>query len=82
MDGGVCAHPGDEKNPERKLQITRDGNPFWHVVEQTGEKTGSGYQRIQDVRPTSLHHETTLFPGSEEDPILAEEFVHENKHAS
>jgi fructose-1,6-bisphosphatase I len=73
--GGIYAYPGDRKNPEGKLRLMYKANPLARIVEQAGGNASDGYQRVLDIRPTSLHQKTPLFLGTEEDVILAEDFI-------
>jgi len=73
--GGIFMYPADARNPGGKLRILYEGNPMAFLVEQAGGLASNGRQRIMDLQPTSLHERTPLFLGSEQDVIVAEEFL-------
>lgn len=73
--GGIFMYPGDSRNPNGKLRVMYEANPMGFLVEQAGGRASNGHQRILDIQPKKLHQRTPLFVGSEEDVIIAEEFL-------
>ncbi|MEK6756176.1 MAG: class 1 fructose-bisphosphatase [Bacteroidota bacterium] len=73
--GGIFMYPADSKNPEGKLRLMYEGNPMAFLVEQAGGRASNGSHRILDIQPKKLHQRTPLFLGSEEDVVIAEEFI-------
>lgn len=73
--GGIFAYPGDMKNPRGKLRLCYECNPISFIIEQAGGRAINGEKRILDIVPSTLHENTPIFLGSEEDIILCEEFL-------
>jgi fructose-1,6-bisphosphatase I len=49
--------------------------PLAFLVEQAGGKASDGFNRILDIKPTSLHQRTPLFIGSSDMVEQAEGFM-------
>ncbi|CAM9836416.1 unnamed protein product, partial [Discosporangium mesarthrocarpum] len=62
--GGVFAYPADLKNPNGKLRLLYEGNPMAMIVEQAGGVATTGFERILEIRPQSVHHRIPAFFGS------------------
>lgn len=73
--GGIFMYPGDTKHPEGKLRLMYECNPVSFIIEQAGGKASDGNKRMLDIVPKSLHQRIPIFAGSEEDVMIAEEFV-------
>ncbi len=73
--GGIFMYPGDTRHPEGKLRLMYEANPMSFIMEHAGGRSSNGEQRILDVKPENLHQKTPLFVGSEEDVLIAEEFI-------
>lgn len=73
--GGIFMYPADSKNTNGKLRLMYEANPMAYLMEQAGGRATNGLQRILDIQPKYLHERTPLFVGSEEDVIVAEEFL-------
>jgi fructose-1,6-bisphosphatase I len=52
-----------------------EGNPMAFLMEQAGGRATNGFKRILDIQPQELHERTPLFIGSEEDVVIAEQFL-------
>jgi len=78
--GGIFIYPADEKNKNGKLRLMYEANPLSFIVEQAGGRSSNGKDRILELQPTNLHQRTPLFIGSEEDVLLAEKFLSEEKN--
>lgn len=65
--GGVFSYPGDKKSPNGKLRLLYEGNPMSFLMEQAGGKSSTGFGRVLDVVPTSLHQRCPIFCGSADD---------------
>lgn len=76
--GGVFAYPADLKNPNGKLRLLYEGNPMAMIVEQAGGVATTGFERIRDIRPQSVHHRIPAFFGSPDDvlPLLDPKYLH------
>ena len=73
--GGIFAYPGDKKNPDGKLRLCYEGNPMAFIVEQAGGRATDGKKRILDLQPETLHEQTPVFVGSQEEMKLLEKFL-------
>lgn len=73
--GGIFMYPADKKSPQGKLRLLYELNPISFIIEQAGGKSSDGYQRIMEIKPSSLHQRSPVFLGSEDDVTLAEEFI-------
>jgi fructose-1,6-bisphosphatase I len=77
--GGIFLYPADTKNPNGKLRLMYEGNPMAYLMEQAGGRATNGCKRILDIQPKLLHERTPLFIGSEEDVMIAEDFLQEKR---
>ncbi len=77
--GGIFLYPADSKNTSGKLRLMYEANPLSMIVEQAGGKSSNGKQRILDIEPQALHQRTPLFIGSEDDVLMLEKFLSEDK---
>jgi fructose-1,6-bisphosphatase I len=68
-------YPADSKNPEGKLRLMYEGNPMAFLMEQAGGRATDGRRRVLDIQPIKLHQRVPLFLGSEDDVLVAEEFL-------
>lgn len=66
--GGVFLYPGDRKlrakGVEGKLRLLYEANPMSFIVEQAGGAASTGWERILDLPPTSLHQRCPVILGS------------------
>ncbi len=75
LKGGIFLYPG----PKGKLRLLYEASPLGMIVEQAGGAASTGFERILDVQPASLHHKVPLIIGSRED---VEEYNRFYKEAS
>ena len=73
--GGIYMYPADHSHPNGKLRLMYECNPMSFIVESAGGRASNGKQRIIEIQPKSLHENTPLFIGSEEDVKIVEEFM-------
>ncbi|MHB8854309.1 MAG: class 1 fructose-bisphosphatase [Ignavibacteriaceae bacterium] len=73
--GGIYMYPADHHHPNGKLRLMYECNPMSFIVEAAGGRASNGKQRIMEIQPESLHENTPLFIGSEEDVKIVEEFM-------
>lgn len=78
LKGGIFIYPATATSPKGKLRLLYECNPLAFLVEQAGGKATDGFNRILDIKPTSLHQRTPLFIGSSEMVEKAEEFMRNN----
>jgi len=64
IKGGIFMYPLTTENPNGKLRLMYECNPFAFIMEVAGGKASSGDQRILDILPASLHDRTPVFIGS------------------
>jgi fructose-1,6-bisphosphatase I / sedoheptulose-1,7-bisphosphatase len=66
MRGGVFMYPKDSKDPARpgRLRLMYEANPISLLVEQAGGRAITGYRRVLEVAPESLHQRVPLIMGS------------------
>jgi fructose-1,6-bisphosphatase I len=66
--GGVFLYPGDRKlrakGVDGKLRLLYEANPMSFIVEQAGGTASTGWERILDLPPTSLHQRCPVILGS------------------
>lgn len=78
LEGGIFLYPaevGADGKASGKLRLQYEAAPMAFVIEQAGGKASTGRERIQDIRPGSVHQRVPLAIGSAEDVTVAEEFV-------
>jgi fructose-1,6-bisphosphatase I len=63
LKGGIFLYPG----PKGKLRLLYEAAPLAMVVEQAGGAASTGFERILDIQPTSLHQRVPLIIGSRDD---------------
>ncbi len=64
--GGIFMYPRDTKDPGKagKLRLLYEANPMSFIVEQAGGVSSTGYERIMDMTPESLHQRVPVILGS------------------
>ena len=73
--GGIFMYPKDRTHPKGKMRLLYESSPLAFIVEHAGGRASDGCKRILDIAPTSLHQQSALFIGSEEDVKEAEGFI-------
>jgi fructose-1,6-bisphosphatase I len=73
--GGFFMYPADSKSPNGKLRLLYEAAPLAMIAEQAGGRASTGFKRINEIEPTSLHQRTPLYIGSAEYVELAEQFL-------
>jgi fructose-1,6-bisphosphatase I len=64
LKGGIFMYPATISNPQGKLRLMYECNPFAFINEVAGGKASNGRERILDIIPTTLHQRTGFFVGS------------------
>mmetsp|Transcript_2283 Transcript_2283/g.7048 ORF Transcript_2283/g.7048 Transcript_2283/m.7048 type:complete len:339 (+) Transcript_2283:152-1168(+) len=73
--GGIFLYPADKKSKNGKLRLLYEANPMSMIVEQAGGKSTTGFERVLDIVPDSIHQRTPIFIGCTRDvDMLLEEF--------
>jgi len=64
--GGIFMYPRDTKDPGKagKLRLLYEANPMSFIVEQAGGVSSTGYERIMEMTPESLHQRVPVILGS------------------
>lgn len=64
--GGVFLYPKDTKDASKagKLRLLYEANPMSMIVEQAGGVSHTGYDRILEIKPESLHQRVPVILGS------------------
>jgi len=84
LKGGIYIYPSTASNPDGKLRLLYECNPIAFIAEQAGAKATDGFNRVLDLRPTSLHQRTPFFTGSinmvnKVEEFMAKDHDHERK---
>ena len=64
LKGGIFMYPATKKNPEGKLRLVYECNPFAFILEVAGGIATNGDSKILELKPVSLHQRSPLFIGS------------------
>jgi fructose-1,6-bisphosphatase I len=75
IKGGIFIYPTTSSSPKGKLRLIYECNPLSFIVEQAGGKATTGFQRVMEIHPKSLHQRVPLFIGSADMVEKAEEFM-------
>jgi fructose-1,6-bisphosphatase len=69
LRGGVFMYPSDTRDTAKqgRLCLLHKVNPMSMIIEQAGGKASTGYERIADVIPESLHQHAPVILGSREE---------------
>ena len=78
LRGGIFAYPADNKNPEGKLRLLYEANPFAFIFEAAGGSASTGTERILDIQPDALHQRVPLVLGSKANVEDFERFMRED----
>lgn len=64
--GGIFLYPGDLRDGYAcgRLRLVYEANPFAWIVEQAGGAASTGYQRILEIVPATLHQRVPVIAGS------------------
>jgi Fructose-1,6-bisphosphatase len=64
LKGGIFLYPGTRENPNGKLRLLYELNPFAFILEIAGGMATNGSQKILQVIPEELHQRSPFFAGS------------------
>jgi fructose-1,6-bisphosphatase I len=64
--GGIFMYPRDSRDPSQpgRLRLLYEANPMAFIVEQAGGAASTGYQRLLEIEPTSLHQRVPVILGA------------------
>lgn len=76
IKGGIFLYPAHEKEPQGKLRLTLEVNPFAYLTEQAGGKaiTTTGQSPLE-IQPQHIHDRSPFIMGSRENVTIYEEFL-------
>ena len=76
MRGGVFMYPRDTKKAgvNGRLRLTYECNPISLLIEQAGGRASTGYKRMLDVRPETLHQKIGFVFGSRSEVERIEQY--------
>lgn len=77
IKGGIFIYPTTSSAPNGKLRLVYECNPMAFLIEQAGGKASNGFERIMEIEVTDLHQRSSIFIGSENMVLKAEEFMQE-----
>ena len=72
--GGVFLYPDDKKNPNGKLRLLYECIPMAFIAEAAGGSGSTGFERILDIHPDSIHQRIPFCVGNSEDVELYERY--------
>ncbi|HPG88070.1 MAG TPA: class 1 fructose-bisphosphatase [Hyphomicrobium sp.] len=67
--GGIYLYPGDSRKDfhQGRIRLIYEANPIGWLIEQAGGRATTGYERLLDIVPTSLHQKTPIICGSRDE---------------
>ena len=76
LKGGIFLYPPNRKQPEGKLRLMLEVNPYALLIEQAGGKAMSGNGKSPlTITPKTVHDRTSLVMGSKENVNLFADFL-------
>ncbi|HSH73993.1 MAG TPA: class 1 fructose-bisphosphatase [Methylophilaceae bacterium] len=77
--GGVFIYPIDSKLKDKggRLRLLYEANPMSFIVEQAGGASSTGYERIMEVNPNSLHQRVPVILGAHNEVVLLMSYHHQ-----
>ena len=75
IKGGIYIYPTTASAPKGKLRLVYECNPLAFIIEQAGGRASNGYERILDIDVTEIHQRESIFIGSKNMVLLAEEYM-------
>jgi fructose-1,6-bisphosphatase I len=64
LKGGIFLYPGTTDNPQGKLRLVYECNPFAFIYSVAGGEATDGHVKILGREPVELHERTPFFAGS------------------
>ncbi len=65
--GGIFLYPGDKRDENGKLRVLYESLPMAHIMEKAGGKATTGFTRILDIIPKTIHEKCSVIMGSYDD---------------
>jgi fructose-1,6-bisphosphatase I len=64
LKGGIFLYPGDKKNPQGKLRLMFEINPFAFIIQQAGGLAYTGKINPLQITPEALSQKAPIVLGS------------------
>jgi fructose-1,6-bisphosphatase I len=77
IKGGIYIYPTTASAPKGKLRLVYECNPLAFIIEQAGGRATNGYKRILDIEVTEIHQRESIFIGSTNMVLQAEDFMNQ-----
>jgi len=77
IKGGIFIYPTTANAPNGKLRLVYECNPLAFIIEQAGGRATNGFDRILDINVTEIHQRSSIFIGSKNMVLKAEELMKE-----
>ena len=78
LKGGIYIYPSSASTPQGKLRLLYECNPMAFLMEQAGGTASDGFQRIMELKPSTLHQRTPFFCGSLNMVCDVQEMMHQH----
>lgn len=75
IKGGIYIYPTTASAPKGKLRLVYECNPLAFIIEQAGGRATNGYKRILDIDVTEIHQRESIFIGSTNMVLKAEDLM-------
>ena len=75
IKGGIFIYPTTASAPDGKLRLLYECNPMAFIIEQAGGRATDGYRRTLEIPVESLHQRSSIFIGSENMVLRAEQMM-------
>jgi fructose-1,6-bisphosphatase I len=75
IKGGIFIYPPTTGAKKGKLRLIYECNPMAYIIEQAGGKASDGCKRIMEIEVNELHQRSSIFIGSMDMVLKAEEFM-------
>jgi len=77
IKGGIYIYPTTATAPKGKLRLVYECNPLAFIIEQAGGRATNGFKRILDIDVTEIHQRESIFIGSTNMVLMAEDFMNQ-----
>ena len=77
IKGGIYIYPTTATAPKGKLRLVYECNPLAFIIEQAGGRATNGYKRILEIDVTEIHQRESIFIGSTNMVLMAEDFMNQ-----
>ena len=77
IKGGIYIYPTTASAPKGKLRLVYECNPLAFIIEQAGGRATNGFKRILEIDVTEIHQRESIFIGSTNMVLMAEDFMNQ-----